>query len=83
MNKEQIKAKLTDIIVDKLGIDSDEISYDPKQQFTSDLGADSLDTVEIVMALEDEFEIAIPDKEAQKLTTPKLAYDYLLKNVKS
>lgn len=82
MSKESIKERLTNIIVEQLGIDKNKISYDPKQRFVEDLGADSLDTVEMVMELEKEFDLQIPDEEAGKLTTPKLALDYLLKNAK-
>ncbi len=63
------------IIVEQLGVGEDEVSDDAS--FVDDLGADSLDTVELVMALEEEFECEIPDEEAEKITTVKQAIDYV------
>ncbi len=60
-----IKDKVTDIIVEQLGVEKDQVTVDAK--FIEDLGADSLDTVELVMALEEEFGIEVPDEEAEKL----------------
>ena len=60
----------------KLGVEEKEVT--PTASFTNDLGADSLDTVELVMALEEEFETEIPDEEAEKITTVKEAVDYIL-----
>ena len=67
--------KFKEIIVDRLGVDPNEVT--PEASFIDDLGADSLDTVELVMAFEEEFDIEIPDEDAEKLTTVKSAMDYL------
>ena len=72
---EEIQAKVTEIIVDKLGVD--ESSVVPAASFTNDLGADSLDTVELIMELEKQFDITIPDEEAEKITTVQDALDYI------
>ena len=63
------------IIVEQLGVDADQVTEGAK--FVDDLGADSLDTVELVMALEEEFSIEIPDEDAEKITTVKQATDYV------
>ena len=76
-----IAARVKAIIVDKLGVDENEVT--PEASFTNDLGADSLDTVELVMALEDEFEMEIPDEQAEKITTVQQAIDYAKANVKA
>jgi len=65
--------------MEQLGVKQEEISNE--SSFVDDLGADSLDTVELVMALEEEFETEIPDEEAEKITTVQLAIDYINKNV--
>ena len=62
------------IVVEQLGVKEDELKNDAS--FVDDLGADSLDTVELVMALEEEFDIEIPDDQAEKITTVQLAIDY-------
>ena len=62
------------IIVEQLGVDEDEVT--PDASFVADLGADSLDTVELVMAFEEEFGIEIPDEDAEKITTVQNAIDY-------
>lgn len=67
------------IVMEQLGVKQEEISNE--SSFVDDLGADSLDTVELVMALEEEFETEIPDEEAEKITTVQHAVDYINKNV--
>lgn len=75
-----IAERVTKIIVDKLGVDESEIT--PEASFTNDLGADSLDTVELIMELEKEFDISIPDEQAEKIQTVGQAIEYLEANVK-
>jgi acyl carrier protein len=70
-----IEARVKDIVVEQLGVNSDEVTTDAS--FIDDLGADSLDTVELVMALEEEFECEIPDEKAEKITTVKEAVNYI------
>ena len=70
-----VAEKVKKIIVDQLGVSADEVK--PEASFVEDLGADSLDTVELVMALEEEFETEIPDEEAEKITTVQAAIDYV------
>ena len=67
--------KITEIIIDKLGVDSNKITVNAK--FIDDLGADSLDTVELIMQFEEEFEIEIPDEDAEKILSVKQALDYI------
>ena len=67
--------KIQEIIVDKLGVDANKITLDAK--FIDDLGADSLDTVELIMQFEEEFEIEIPDEDAEKILSVKQALDYI------
>ncbi|MGI6085957.1 MAG: acyl carrier protein [Acetivibrionales bacterium] len=67
--------KVKDIIVEQLGVDEDEVKMD--SSFIDDLGADSLDIVELIMALEEEFELEIPDKEAEKIATVGDAVEYI------
>ncbi len=67
--------KVKDIIVEKLGVDESEVK--PVTSFVEDLGADSLDLVELIMALEDEFGVEISDEEAEKITTVQQAVDYI------
>ena len=71
--------KFREIIVDRLGVDPKEITSEAS--FIDDLGADSLDTVELVMAFEEEFDIEIPDEDAEKLTTVGKAMEYLKKRL--
>ncbi|HJM10539.1 MAG: acyl carrier protein [Candidatus Marinimicrobia bacterium] len=67
--------KVKEVIMDKLGVDEDKINIEAS--FVDDLGADSLDTVELIMQLEEEFGMEIPDEEAEKLTTVGSAVDYI------
>ncbi len=75
-----IEEKVTDIVVEQLGLERDKVH--PESKFVDDLGADSLDTVELVMALEEEFEIEIPDEEAEKITTLREAIAYVEEHAK-
>ena len=72
---EEIQAKIVQIISEQLGKDESDISMN--SNFIEDLDADSLDTVELVMALEEEFEIDIPDEAAEKITTVQSAVDFI------
>ena len=72
--EERVKA----IIVDKLGVDESEVTNEAS--FTNDLGADSLDTVELIMELEKEFGLQIPDDQAEKISTVQDAIDYIVAN---
>ena len=67
--------RVKEIIVEQLGVEEDEVT--PKASFIDDLGADSLDTVELIMAFEEEFDVEIPDEEAEKIVTVKDAIDYV------
>ncbi|MDO4319341.1 MAG: acyl carrier protein [Bacteroidales bacterium] len=71
----EIANRVTDIITDKLGLDKEQVTENAS--FTTDLGADSLDTVELIMEFEKEFNLEIPDEEAQKIKTVKDAVDYI------
>ncbi len=70
-----LEDKVKEIIVDKLGVNADQVT--PEASFIDDLGADSLDTVELVMAFEEEFGAEIPDSDAEKLTTVGAVMEYL------
>ena len=72
--------KVKGIIVEQLGVDEAEVT--PNASFVDDLGADSLDTVELVMAFEEAFDIEIPDEDAEKIRTVKDAVEYISKNAK-
>lgn len=71
----EIESKVVDIIVDKLGVEASEVK--PEASFTNDLGADSLDTVELIMDFEKEFEIEIPDSDAETIATVGDAIAYI------
>ncbi|MFZ9938888.1 MAG: acyl carrier protein [Bacteroidetes bacterium] len=75
-----IASKVRSIIVEKLGVDENEVTLEAS--FTNDLGADSLDTVELIMEFEKEFNISIPDDQAESITTVGQAISYLETNVK-
>lgn len=75
MDSEQLFTKLRDIIVEQLGVDEGEIL--PRTSFVNDLGADSLDVVELVMAMEEEFDIEIPDEDAESIMTVSDAIEYI------
>jgi acyl carrier protein len=75
MSQTPIFEKVKKIVADQLSVESDTIN--PQSNFANDLGADSLDTVELVMALEEEFDIEIPDEAAEKITTVQEAVDYI------
>lgn len=74
----ETEAKVKDIIINELGVDAEKVTREAS--FVEDLGADSLDTVELVMAFEEEFGMEIPDEEAEKLQTVGDAVDYIEKN---
>lgn len=76
----EIAAQVKNIIVDKLGVDAEEVT--PEKSFTNDLGADSLDTVELIMEFEKEFGISIPDDQAEKISTVGDAIAYIENNAK-
>ena len=73
-----IEAKVKEIIINELGVDAEKVT--PEASFVEDLGADSLDTVELVMAFEEEFGMEIPDEEAEKLRTVGDAISYIQNN---
>jgi len=74
----QVYDKVKEIIVEQLGVEESKVTMEAS--FVDDLGADSLDTVELVMAFEESFDIEIPDEQAEKITTVKHAVDYIQAN---
>ncbi|NLM70905.1 MAG: acyl carrier protein [Synergistaceae bacterium] len=76
MKKEEMLARLKEIIIDRLDVEEDQIV--PEASFVEDLGADSLDIVELIMGIEEEFDMEIPDEDAEKLTTVGEAMNYTL-----
>ncbi|NVJ49183.1 MAG: acyl carrier protein [Gammaproteobacteria bacterium] len=74
-----IEERVKKIVVEQLGVKEEEVTAE--SSFVDDLGADSLDTVELVMALEEEFDTEIPDEEAEKISTVQAAVDYIKANV--
>ncbi|MEB3356478.1 MAG: acyl carrier protein [Synechococcales bacterium] len=75
MSQDEIFQKVKKIVCEQLGVDEAEVK--PEASFANDLGADSLDTVELVMALEEEFDIEIPDEAAENIATVQAAVDYI------
>tara|TARA_B100001123_G_scaffold146571_1_gene170002 strand:- start:53 stop:292 length:240 start_codon:yes stop_codon:yes gene_type:complete len=73
-----IEERVKKIVIEQLGVADDQVT--PEASFVDDLGADSLDTVELVMALEEEFDAEIPDDEAEKITTVKQAIEFIQAN---
>jgi len=73
----KIAEKVTQIIIEKLGVDAGDVT--PEASFTNDLGADSLDTVELIMEFEKEFDVSIPDEDAENIQTVGHAIEYLTK----
>jgi|TARA_B100001939_G_scaffold233748_1_gene201456 acyl carrier protein len=71
----EVLNKVVDIVCDQLSVNKDDVN--PESSFVEDLGADSLDTVELVMAFEEEFELEIPDDEAEKITTIQSAVEWI------
>ncbi len=81
MTEAEIEAKVTDIVSEQMGVDKSEITRETN--FANDLNADSLDTVELVMEFEDEFETSIPDEEAEKIQTVGQAITYIAAHIGS
>jgi len=78
MDRDELFEKIKTVIVDQLGVEEDDIAEDAA--FVDDLGADSLDIVELVMALEEEFGVSIPDEQAEKIKTVGDAVDFISEN---
>ncbi len=81
MDEKKIEAKVKEIVMEQLGVDEEEVTQDAS--FVDDLGADSLDTVELVMAFEEEFDIEIPDTDAEKISRVKEAVEYIKGHIDS
>jgi len=79
MDVKEVEAKIKEIIVEQLSVDESEVT--PDASFIDDLGADSLDIVELVMAIEEAFDIEIPDEDAEKIRTVKDAIEYVARKV--
>ena len=75
MKMDEVQSKLKEIVMDRLNAEEDQIK--PEASFVEDLGADSLDIVELIMGIEEEFDIEIPDEDAEKLTTVGEAMEYV------
>ena len=75
MDREEVLGKIQEITADRLGVDEDDVTHDAS--FREDLEADSLDLVELIMELEEQFGMEIPDEEAEKITTVEEAVDYV------
>ena len=80
MSVENVQERVKNIIVEQLGVEADQVK--PEAQFVNDSGADSLDTVELIMALEEEFDVEIPDEKAEKIKTVGEAISYIEENAK-
>ncbi len=80
MEEQEIQEKVVSIVAEQMGVDKGEINRETN--FVNDLNADSLDTVELVMEFEDEFETSIPDEDAEKITTVGQAIDFIKENAK-
>lgn len=80
MNRQEVYDKVKAVVVEQLGVSEEEVTEDVS--YIDDLGADSLDTVELVMALEEEFDTEIADEDAEKLTTISKTVDYILERAK-
>ena len=76
MNKDEIVTKVKAVVAEKLNVSDDQVTEEAK--FVEDLGADSLDQVELIMALEDDFDLKIPEEEAEQLTTVGSAVEYIV-----
>lgn len=81
MNRDEAFKRISKVVAGQLSLDESEIQE--SSSFTADLGADSLDTVELVMAFEDEFGVEIPDEDAEKITTVAAAVDYVVEKAKA
>lgn len=81
MDSKEIEAKVISIVAEQMGVDKGEINRDTN--FVNDLNADSLDTVELVMEFEDEFETSIPDEEAEKIQTVGQAIDFIASHLEN